>query len=161
MTYNTWLYLYSSQGYMHFCFSQFCEECQEYDWKLLTDIFCVKICRIHGSKIYKYGGICFTEILFIIISFRLISFNQELIALLSSTYWKDPKRRALLLSFYTARSVGQKGCVNKQKFPLTPMGVLARPPIDTSGNFPAHMSAESPSNISPNPLEVISEVSEN
>ena len=36
----------------------------------------------------------------------------------------------------------------------------AQPPIDTSGNFPAHMSAESPSNISPNPLEVISEVSE-
>ena len=32
--------------------------------------------------------------------------------------------------------------------------------IDTSGNFPAHMSAESPSNISPNPLEVISEVLE-
>jgi hypothetical protein len=39
------------------------------------------------------------------------------------------------------------------KFPLTPMGVLApgsaharpsaRPPIDTSGNFPAHISAES------------------
>ena len=34
----------------------------------------------------------------------------------------------------------------------------AQPPIDTSGNFPAHMSAESPSNISPNPSEVISEV---
>ena len=36
------------------------------------------------------------------------------------------------------------------------------PPIDTSGNFPAaaHVSAESPSNISPNPSEVISEVSE-
>ena len=56
------------------------------------------------------------------------------------------------------------------KFPLAMMGVLApgsaharpsaRPPIDTSGNFPAHMSAESPSNISPNPSEVISEVSE-
>ena len=51
-----------------------------------------------------------------------------------------------------------------EKFPLAPMGVLApgsaqarpsaRPPIDTSGNFPAHVSAESPSNISPNPLEV-------
>ena len=56
------------------------------------------------------------------------------------------------------------------KFPLAPMGVLAtgseharpsaRPPINTSGNFLAHMSAESPSNISPNPSEVISEVSE-
>ena len=56
------------------------------------------------------------------------------------------------------------------KIPLTPMGVLApesaharpsaQPPIDTSGNFPAHMSAESPSNISPNPSEVISEVLE-
>ena len=34
----------------------------------------------------------------------------------------------------------------------------ARPPIDTSGNFPAHVSPESPSNISPNSLEVISEV---
>ena len=33
-------------------------------------------------------------------------------------------------------------------------------PIDTSGTFPAHMSAESPSNISPNHSEVISEVSE-
>ena len=58
----------------------------------------------------------------------------------------------------------------KLKFPLLPMGVLApgssharpsaQPPIDTSGNFPAHLSAESPSNISPNPSEVISEVSE-
>ena len=56
------------------------------------------------------------------------------------------------------------------KFPLTPIGVLApgsahvrpstRPPIDMSRNFPAHMSAESPSNISPNPSEVISEVLE-
>ena len=37
----------------------------------------------------------------------------------------------------------------------------ARPPIDMSGNFPAHVSpvAESPSNISPNTSEVISEVS--
>ena len=43
---------------------------------------------------------------------------------------------------------------------LAPMEVLApgsanarpsaQPPIDTSGNFPAHMSTESPSNISPN-----------
>ena len=56
------------------------------------------------------------------------------------------------------------------EFPLAPMGVLAtvsaharhsaRPPIDTSRNVPAHMSADSPSNISPNPSEVISEVSE-
>ena len=56
------------------------------------------------------------------------------------------------------------------QIPLARMGVLApgsaharpsaQPPINTSGNFPAHMSAESPSNISPNPLEVISEVSE-
>ena len=56
------------------------------------------------------------------------------------------------------------------KFPLEPMGVLAhgsahvrpsaRPPIDTSGNFLAHMSAETPSKISPNPSEVISEDSE-
>ena len=36
----------------------------------------------------------------------------------------------------------------------------ARTPIDTRENFPAHVSAESPSNISPNPSEVISEVSE-
>jgi hypothetical protein len=36
----------------------------------------------------------------------------------------------------------------------------ARLHIDMSGNFPAHMSAESPSNISHNPFEVISEVSE-
>ena len=39
-------------------------------------------------------------------------------------------------------------------------GPSAQPPIDTSGNFPARVSAESPSNISPNPSEVISEVSE-
>ena len=54
--------------------------------------------------------------------------------------------------------------------PLAPMGVLApgsahagpsaQPPIGTSGIFPAHVSAESPLNISPNPSEVISEVSE-
>ena len=37
---------------------------------------------------------------------------------------------------------------------------LRSSPINTSGNFPAHMSAESSSNISPNPSEVISEVSE-
>ena len=36
----------------------------------------------------------------------------------------------------------------------------AQPLIDMSGNFPAHVSAELPSNISPNPSEVISEVSE-
>ena len=56
------------------------------------------------------------------------------------------------------------------KIPLAPMGVLApvsahagssaQTPIDTSGNFPARVSAESPSNISHNPSEVISEVSE-
>ena len=53
---------------------------------------------------------------------------------------------------------------NKKKFPLTPMGVLApvsahaRPspqtPIDVSGNFPAPMSAEWPSNISPCPSKM-------
>ena len=57
-----------------------------------------------------------------------------------------------------------------EEFLLAPMGVLApvsaqvghsaQPPIGTSGNFPARVSAESPSNISPNPSEVISEVSE-
>ena len=36
----------------------------------------------------------------------------------------------------------------------------ARPPIDTSGNFPAHMSAESPSNISPILSKFISDVSD-
>ena len=36
----------------------------------------------------------------------------------------------------------------------------AQPYIDVSGNFSAHMSAESPLNISPNPSEVISKVSE-
>ena len=54
------------------------------------------------------------------------------------------------------------------QIPLAPMGVLApgsaharpstRPPINTSGNFPADVSAESHSNISPNPSEVKSEV---
>ena len=39
-------------------------------------------------------------------------------------------------------------------------GPFARPPISMRGNFLAHVSAESPSNISPNPSEVISEVSE-
>ena len=48
-----------------------------------------------------------------------------------------------------------------KNIPLAPMGVLApgsahvrpstRPPIDTRRNFPAHISAELPSNISPNP----------
>ena len=32
------------------------------------------------------------------------------------------------------------------------------PPFSMSRNFPAHVSAESPFNISPNPLEVIPEV---
>ena len=39
-------------------------------------------------------------------------------------------------------------------------GPSAQPPIGTSGNFLAHVSAESPSNASPNLSEVISEVSE-
>ena len=39
-------------------------------------------------------------------------------------------------------------------------GSSAQPPINVSGNFPPHVSAELPSNIFPNPLEVISEVSE-
>ena len=39
-------------------------------------------------------------------------------------------------------------------------GLSAQPPIGTSGNFPACVFAESPSNISHNPSEVISEVSE-
>ena len=34
------------------------------------------------------------------------------------------------------------------------------PHIDIRGNFPTHMSAESPSNNSPNPSEVISKDSE-
>ena len=48
-----------------------------------------------------------------------------------------------------------------RKFPLAPMEVLAhgsahatpsaRPPIDPSGNFSPHMSAESPQKISPTP----------
>ena len=37
----------------------------------------------------------------------------------------------------------------------------SHPPIDMSINFPAHMSAKSPSNISPNFLELISKVSKN
>jgi hypothetical protein len=37
----------------------------------------------------------------------------------------------------------------------------AQPPIDMRGNFPTHVSAESPSYISPNCLELISKVSEN
>ena len=57
----------------------------------------------------------------------------------------------------------------RKKFPLTPMGVLApgsaharpsaQPPIDVSGNFPAPVSAKWPSNISPSPSKVESEVS--
>jgi hypothetical protein len=47
-----------------------------------------------------------------------------------------------------------------RKFPLAPIGVLAHRlrTLDRSFRFPAHMSAESPSNTSPNPSEVISEV---
>ena len=39
-------------------------------------------------------------------------------------------------------------------------GPSAQPPIGTSGIFPANVSAELPSNISPNPSEVISKVPE-
>ena len=39
-------------------------------------------------------------------------------------------------------------------------GPSAQPPIGTSGIFPVHGSVESPSNISPNPSEVIYKVSE-
>ena len=44
--------------------------------------------------------------------------------------------------------------------PSAHAGPFVRPPISMSGNFLAHVSAESPSNISPNPSEVISEVLE-
>ena len=37
----------------------------------------------------------------------------------------------------------------------------AQPPIDMSGNFPAHVSVELPSTISPDCLELISKVSKN
>jgi hypothetical protein len=37
---------------------------------------------------------------------------------------------------------------------------LCSAPIDTSGNCQAYVSAESPSNISPNPSDVISKVAE-
>jgi hypothetical protein len=43
---------------------------------------------------------------------------------------------------------------------LHPLDVSARPHIDMSGNFPGHMSAESPLNISSNLSKVILEVSE-
>ena len=56
------------------------------------------------------------------------------------------------------------------KILLTPIGVLApgsvharssaQPPIDMSRNFSPHVSAEYPSNISPNFSEIISRVSE-
>ena len=65
---------------------------------------------------------------------------------------------------------GPRARARARRIPLAPMEVLApvsahagpsaQPPIDTSGNFSARVSAESPSNISPNPSEVISEVSE-
>ena len=39
-------------------------------------------------------------------------------------------------------------------------GASAKPPIDMSGDFPPHVSADSPSNFSPNCLEIISKVSD-
>ena len=58
----------------------------------------------------------------------------------------------------------------REQFPLTPMGVLAprseharpsaRPPVSISRKFMAQVSAKPPSNISPNPSEVICKVSE-
>ena len=77
-------------------------------------------------------------------------------------YWNTEEPSEIYEKVYT-------GTMNQQ-IPLAPMGVLAPhlrtldgsalPPIDTTGNFSAHVSAESPSSISPNPSEVISEVSE-
>ena len=75
------------------------------------------------------------------------------------------------LSLHTKSGVLSEGLIwNYIEFPLAPMGVLApvsahagpsaQPPIGTSGKFPARVSAELPSNISPNPSEVISKVSE-
>ena len=68
---------------------------------------------------------------------------------------EDPHRRERKFSIICPCM----GSLQKNKkcleFPLTPMGVLAlgsararpsaQPPIDMSGNFPAHVSAESPS----------------
>jgi hypothetical protein len=84
----------------------------------------------------------------------------------------DQKLTALVQPFLMQTTTHQSNYImcTMEIFPLTPMGVLAprsaharpsaQPPINVSGNFPAHMSAESPSIISPNPSEVISNVSE-
>ena len=64
---------------------------------------------------------------------------------------------------HTNDMVGQVNSAHADGGPRSPSahpGPFARPPISMSGNFLAHVSAESPSNISPNPSEVISEVSE-
>ena len=49
---------------------------------------------------------------------------------------------------------GPRSCVCSRDTP-------AQPPIDMSGNFPPHVSAELPSTISPNCLELIPKVLEN
>ena len=76
----------------------------------------------------------------------------------------------IVATYVSASSQGQRTHSARTKIPLAPMGVLApgsararpsaRPPINTSGNFPAHVSAESTSNISPIPSKVVSDVSD-
>jgi hypothetical protein len=52
---------------------------------------------------------------------------------------------------YSLQTVDPDGWVTKQGCGPRWLGHEARPPIDTNGIFPVKMSAESPSNISPNP----------
>ena len=73
---------------------------------------------------------------------------------------------SLFLKYQSQISKFKLNFKTSMKIPLVPMGVLApgsaaawlstQPPIDTNRIFLAHMSAKSPSKISPNPLEVIS-----
>ena len=54
---------------------------------------------------------------------------------------------------YSLQTVDPDGWVTKQGRGPRWLGHEARPPIDTNGIFPVNLSAESPSNISPNPSE--------
>ena len=92
--------------------------------------------------------------------FNLPNIVDESIAV-TKFQWKTMVKKAVHLNF--EEMIKGKISAHADGGPRSPSahsGPFARPPISMSGNFLAHVSAESPSNISPNPSEVISEVSE-
>ena len=121
--------------------------------------------RPHSKQEYVGGLMGFIRYLRLIVQHTFLQLCQKL-----HVDWLNLGGTQCKITTWVFSLYSHVWAVNYTRIPLAPMGVLApmsaharpsaRPPIDTSGNVSPQVSAESPSNISPNPSEVISEVSE-